>query len=270
MKSPVLLSLLLVLLVFTLHVNAGDDVADANTVIVKGIRDRAFYGNASKADLEKNLSGKGYSEREINRILESASVNIVVNAFERNMSKNYVTKILKDRGFTPDEINRIIESAAVEYTLKALSEGASPAIIRAGLERKGFTSKEIDNILQRAGLQPSKKTAGVFLFPGLMLVIVLTAVVVFLWRRRKSHKKTHSKGAGAGVDVELLKLQDEKKSIEEMIRIAKKKYHNRMLDEESFREIVRDHQKKLIEIEARINQIERRVQVLEEKSESDS
>ncbi|MEA1925030.1 MAG: hypothetical protein U9M95_04095, partial [Candidatus Altiarchaeota archaeon] len=65
--------------------------------------------------------------------------------------------------------------------------------------------------------------------------------------------------------LELKRLHDEKKSVEEMMKLAQFKFRKRKLDEESFREIVRDQQKRLIEIEATINEMEGRVTLLEEK-----
>ncbi len=51
------------------------------------------------------------------------------------------------------------------------------------------------------------------------------------------------------------RLQIEKKDIEYMIELAKARYHKHQIDEESFREIVRDHQKRLIEIDAEIKKL---------------
>ena len=67
-------------------------------------------------------------------------------------------------------------------------------------------------------------------------------------------------------ELELTRLRDEKKSIEEMIKLAQVKFHKRKLDEESFREIVRDEQKKLIEVEARMQDLEERMTRLEQKN----
>lgn len=64
-------------------------------------------------------------------------------------------------------------------------------------------------------------------------------------------------------DVEILKLQEKKREIEDMIKIATYKFRKRKLDDQSFREIVKDQQEKLIEIEAKIKDIERRMSKLE-------
>ncbi|MFH0862768.1 MAG: hypothetical protein V1875_07050 [Candidatus Altiarchaeota archaeon] len=71
------------------------------------------------------------------------------------------------------------------------------------------------------------------------------AVSVFLIR---SKKKVTAGGGEKSVDV----LAREKAELENMLAIAKSKYHRRELDEESFREIVRDNQKKIIELELKI------------------
>lgn len=56
---------------------------------------------------------------------------------------------------------------------------------------------------------------------------------------------------------ELTKLQDQKDHLEELIKRTKVKYHKRELDEESFREIVKDYQKQLMEINVKIWELEK-------------
>lgn len=65
------------------------------------------------------------------------------------------------------------------------------------------------------------------------------------------------------IEHRLDKLLQEKKEIEDMIETTKKKFHQRKLDEESFREIIRDHQGDLIVIETKIRGIEDRLNKLE-------
>ena len=80
---------------------------------------------------------------------------------------------------------------------------------------------------------------------ALAAFIVVFAVGVSLIRS----KKKVSMDAGEKTVEE---LQKEKEEIEKMMAIAKAKYHKRELDEESFREIIRDNQKKVIELELKI------------------
>ncbi|MBM3309447.1 MAG: hypothetical protein FJY77_04255 [Candidatus Altiarchaeales archaeon] len=54
---------------------------------------------------------------------------------------------------------------------------------------------------------------------------------------------------------ELEELQNKKKDLEGMIELTKRKYHQRELDEKSFSDIIKDQQKQIIEIEARINKL---------------
>jgi len=63
------------------------------------------------------------------------------------------------------------------------------------------------------------------------------------------------KSAGSGVD-DLTGLRNEKKQLEYMIDLTRTKYHQRAINEESFREIIRDYQEKLIEVEAKIAALE--------------
>jgi hypothetical protein len=59
-----------------------------------------------------------------------------------------------------------------------------------------------------------------------------------------------------GPEDELMKLKKDRDRIQYMINLTKTKFHKRKLDEESFREIVRDYQKRIIEIETRITELE--------------
>lgn len=63
----------------------------------------------------------------------------------------------------------------------------------------------------------------------------------------------------------LQKLQDKKRRVEYMIDLTKRRYYQREMDEESFREIVRDHQKKLIDIETKIKEMEEQIKKLKEQ-----
>gem|GEM_PF-5106068 len=262
MKFHLLIALLLVLAIFSLQINAREETTDSDLAIA--IKDRAVYGNRSKIDIEGYLLERGYSKTESDNIIKNVSTGIVREAFERNISKEYIAKGFRDRGFTPDEIETIIHMIALEQTKNALSEGTSLETIRSDLKSKGFTTAEINDIIKAAKSQLPNSGAKIPLILWIIPVIIISAILFFLWKRRKP-KEIPSPGISTDSNLELLKLQSEKSNIEEMIRIAKTKYHKRKLDEESFREIIRDHQKKLIEIEAKINQIEKRVQRLEKR-----
>jgi hypothetical protein len=54
---------------------------------------------------------------------------------------------------------------------------------------------------------------------------------------------------------ELAELESRKKDLEELIELTKKKYHMREIDEKSFSEIIKDHQKQMIEVEAKIGKL---------------
>ena len=56
---------------------------------------------------------------------------------------------------------------------------------------------------------------------------------------------------------ELKQLLVEKDKIEYMINLTKIRYHKRAMDTESFREIVRDYQKKLVELDARMSELQK-------------
>jgi hypothetical protein len=67
-------------------------------------------------------------------------------------------------------------------------------------------------------------------------------------------EKSVSAAPGSPVDKRLAELQTKRSEITELIEYSKKKYIKHELDEESFKGIVRDYHKELIEIE---NQIKR-------------
>ncbi len=81
------------------------------------------------------------------------------------------------------------------------------------------------------------------------LAVGALALAAYLVTRRRGPKPEPAKPS-QGQSVEDLTRQ--KEEIEKMLEIAKAKYHRRELDEESFREIVRDNQKRIIELELKI------------------
>ncbi|MFC2162722.1 CARDB domain-containing protein [Candidatus Altiarchaeota archaeon] len=99
---------------------------------------------------------------------------------------------------------------------------------------------------------------------GAVALIVLFILILVLALRHKKDKPGHL-DEDAGREYTLKELQKKKDEIEEMTAIAKKKYHRRELDEESFREIVRDNQKKIIQLEIKIKGLEGRVEEMEGK-----
>lgn len=78
-----------------------------------------------------------------------------------------------------------------------------------------------------------------------------------LWRSKKESLRKSFWGGVEDEPDELKKLQDDKERIEELIKNTKTKYHKREIDEESFREIVKDYQKELVEINVRIEEMKR-------------
>jgi len=76
-----------------------------------------------------------------------------------------------------------------------------------------------------------------------------------LW---KSRRERLEKGFWKKIEEEsneLKNLQEERAKVEELIRNTKSKYHKREIDEESFREIVKDYQKELMEITLKIDRL---------------
>ncbi len=108
----------------------------------------------------------------------------------------------------------------------------------------------------------------------LLFILVSGALIFLLTLRSQSLKKKNV------LDVtpdEILRMNDKEKGellkeltenkdrIQYLIELTKTKYYKRELDEESFRELIRDNQKKLIEIEVKINEMKDEMKRLETK-----
>lgn len=76
-----------------------------------------------------------------------------------------------------------------------------------------------------------------------------------LWKSRRESLRKGFWERMEGESDEIKKLQDEKGRLEELIKNTKAKYHRREIDEESFREIVKDYQKELMEINVKIGKM---------------
>jgi len=98
---------------------------------------------------------------------------------------------------------------------------------------------------------------------GLILVVILVDQIFFKQKRilrdlaaeRSRLENEIKKDESGGVD-ELSRLRKEKNQLEYMINLTRTKYHKKNINEESFREIIRDYQEKLIEVEAKIASLE--------------
>ena len=97
----------------------------------------------------------------------------------------------------------------------------------------------------------------VVLVAFIILAVILadTAVRMLSRRREGSMEAGVQARAGEKPADELGGLLKDKQEIESMIELSKSKYHKRLIDDESFREIVRDQQKNLIEVEAKIRSL---------------
>ena len=95
------------------------------------------------------------------------------------------------------------------------------------------------------------------------MAIILIAIAAII--RLASSSKRPDRAGEPEKELSVEDLKREKDRIQELINIAKRKYHRRQLDEESFREIVRDNQVKIIQLQQQINDLSGRVGDLEEK-----
>jgi len=85
---------------------------------------------------------------------------------------------------------------------------------------------------------------------GVEIVIGVAALILLLIVVDQVMGRRSSKAPGAS------DLKRQRDQIAEMINLAKGKYHRREIDEESFREITRDQQERIIELESKIKALE--------------
>lgn len=99
---------------------------------------------------------------------------------------------------------------------------------------------------------------------GVILAVIVIDQLFFKKKRilgelaaeRSKLEAEMKKDDGWGWYGELSNLKKEKKQLEYMINLTRTKYHERSINEESYREIIRDYQEKLIEVEAKIAAME--------------
>jgi hypothetical protein len=99
---------------------------------------------------------------------------------------------------------------------------------------------------------------------GIILAVIVVDQLFFKKKRilgelaaeRTKLEAEMKKDEGWGWYGEVNNLRKEKKQLEYMINLTRTKYHERSINEESYREIIRDYQEKLIEVEAKIAALE--------------
>ena len=104
-----------------------------------------------------------------------------------------------------------------------------------------------------------------FLVFAVIAVLVIGVILfdeVYMRRRKISALETDKEKLKNRIEStveldEVSTLEKKRDRIELMIKMAQLKFHKRKLDDESFREIVRDKQKDLIEIEARLSELKK-------------
>jgi|GEM_PF-2637595 len=104
-----------------------------------------------------------------------------------------------------------------------------------------------------------------FLVFAVIAVLVIGVILfdeVYMRRRKISALETDKEKLKNRIEStveldEVSTLEKKRDRTELMIKMAQLKFHKRQLDDESFREIVRDKQKDLIEIEARLTELKK-------------
>jgi hypothetical protein len=81
----------------------------------------------------------------------------------------------------------------------------------------------------------------------IMLYVGLSAVFVMVFREMENIKKDT-----------LAKLRERKEEMEEVKKAISAKYYSKRIDEVSFRDIMKDYERKLTEIEVKIKRLEKK------------
>lgn len=113
-------------------------------------------------------------------------------------------------------------------------------------EAKKVTFRKVDGGAAEPRLENLGEYAWLLLASA--LAVVAAAVILIALLKRRDHARA-TKG-------ELDELRRRKRQLEEGIKLAKIEYYKRRLDEESYREIVKGNEEKLIDVESRIRGLE--------------
>ncbi len=102
----------------------------------------------------------------------------------------------------------------------------------------------------------------VFVAIAVLVIGVILFDEVYMRHRKISALETDKEKLKSRIEStveldEVSTLEKKRDRIELMIKMAQLKFHKRQIDDESFREIVRDKQKDLIEIEARLSELKK-------------
>lgn len=131
----------------------------------------------------------------------------------------------------------------------------------AGTPATGIGEK-LKNYMENQNAEPN--------FSSIIIILIIVVIVigiiaaVYMLKKRPAQPQQPQMVLTDTVEVELDSLRKEKEELEEAINIAKIKFYKRQMDEDSYKEIVKDHQEKLTRIEAKMASIEKRVLRLEQ------
>ncbi|MBN2517263.1 MAG: hypothetical protein JXB14_00300 [Candidatus Altiarchaeota archaeon] len=95
---------------------------------------------------------------------------------------------------------------------------------------------------------------------GLMIFIVIIATIIGLFfvlymRRLRHHEQSAGKNKPPPREDEMERLRKEMGEIKDMIKVTQAKYYKREIDEETFRALIVDHEKRLIQLETKFRSI---------------
>jgi hypothetical protein len=121
---------------------------------------------------------------------------------------------------------------------------------------KGQEAAGDDGFTIKASERSDKDLVVILVVVGL-IAIAAFALVYYTYRRRRGEEPVNEPTGN-----ELVELQRERSELEEAIKIAKVKFYKRLLDEDSYKGIVKDNQERLIRIEAKIQKIQNDVNQL--------
>ncbi|VVB54915.1 Carboxypeptidase regulatory-like domain protein [uncultured archaeon] len=200
--------------------------------------------------LAQNATISGHvTDKDTGRPYSGVSVE-VFNATDHSVP--VAALVTDDKGFFETEVPGMVN---YDIFLRVGKSNPSQSVyVQAG------QIQTVDFIVSSRAVSASEaEDSGGFIVVVVVALVVLAVILVDQVLSRRKGKAVVGGSAAVlpakeSLEQRKARLTSEKARIEEMISLTKNKYQHRLIDEESFREIIRDHQKKLIEVEAQLKE----------------
>lgn len=215
--------------------NVGEGLVNASFWVRLRVEDRS---GRDVADFDREVNGSTASGTRTEPLFQEVSCPADANPCTLKADVDQGSGRMPARMDLVDETNEENNFAAVGFNAREKPRGPACG--------DGICSDGERCDLDCAGDTPADNTRNIAIAAAALLTLALAAYLLLRMRNAKPQARK------AVEDSSVEELMRQKDEIEKMLDIAKAKYHRRELDEESFREIVRDNQKRIIELELKI------------------